>query len=332
MSDGASPFRVWFERPPPPAYARLLDGSAVILGGGSSGETPDGIAGAHAIIASSRVQYDGELMDRVPGLRVISRTGIGLDNVSLPDASARRIAVCHVPGGPTISTAEHAIALLLAVAKDVPRATMALRSGHGDFFNEYQGLELYNRCLGVVGLGQIGRRVAKVGNALEMRVIAFDPIVETEVAEALGVEMQPDLEALLSRADVVSLHAPLTEETTGLIGAARLAQMKPGAILINTARGGLVDEDALAEALRSGRLRGAGLDVFDPEPPDPRHELLQRNDVIATPHIAGATTASKDRLWRTAIAQALQVLRGERPESLANPDVWPQARARRVGS
>jgi D-3-phosphoglycerate dehydrogenase len=280
---------------------------------------------ADAIIASARVRYDAELMDRVPTLRVISRTGIGLDNISLADASERGIAVCHAPDGPTISTAEHAIALLLAVAKELPRTMDALRGGRGDFFNDYAGIELHGLRLGVVGLGQIGRRVATFAQALGMEVAAYDPFVAPEVAEALGVELAPELDALLAGADAVSLHAPLTAQTAKLIDRKRLATMKRGAILVNTARGGLVDEGALLEALRSGHLRGAGLDVFDPEPPEPDNELLRRSDVIATPHIAGATGAGKDRLWRIAIAQALQVLRGERPAGLVNPEMWPAA-------
>jgi D-3-phosphoglycerate dehydrogenase len=325
VTERAPAFRMWFEREPPPAYAELLRGSAVIVGSGISEATADGsIAATEAIIASARLQYDGGLMDIVPGLRVISRTGIGLDNISLDEATARGIAVCHVPDGPTISTAEHAVTLLLAVAKELQRACTALRNSESDFFNDYQGVELNGLCCGLVGLGQIGQRVAVSARALGMDVVAYDPYVDPEVAASLAVELAPDLERLLARADAVSLHVPLTPETNRIIDARRLALMKPGAILVNTARGGLIDEPALLEALESGHLRGAGLDVFDPEPPQPDNPLLRRSDVVATPHIAGATGASKDRLWRTAIAQALQVLRGERPSSLANPEVWPR--------
>ena len=324
MVEAVSAFRIWCERDLPAAYAGLLDGSAVLVGSGASEAHAHGsIADAQAIIASSRVRYDAELMDAIPSLQVISRTGIGLDNVSLPEASGRGIAVCHVPGGPTISTAEHAISLLLAVAKALPRTTEAMRSGRGDHFNDYTGVELNGLRLGIVGLGQIGRRVAVVARALEMEVAAYDPFVDPEVARSVGAELEPDLGLLLAGADAVSLHVPLTENTRGLLDAKRIAQMKQGAILVNTARGGLVDEGALLAALEGGHLRGAGLDVFDPEPPESTNPLLRRSDVIATPHIAGATGASRDRLWRAAIAQALQVLRGERPAGLANPEVWP---------
>ena len=315
----ADSFRVWFERQPPPVYAELLEGSAVIIGSGIDEAHAQGsIAEAQAIIASAYIRYDGQLMDVAPELRVISRTGIGLDNIAIDEATERGIAVCHVPDGPTVSTAEHTIALMLAVAKELPRATSVLANGKRDFFNEYEGVELDGLCCGLVGLGQIGRRVAVFTRALGMHVIAYDPYVDPEVATTLQITLVPDLDTLLKQADTISLHTPLTPDTTHMINAQRLALMKPGAILINTARGGLIDETALLQALDSGHLRGAGLDVFEPEPPNPTNQLLHRDNVIATPHIAGATIAGKDRLWRAAIAQALQVLKGERPPHLVN--------------
>jgi D-3-phosphoglycerate dehydrogenase len=313
-----SPFRFWFERRPPERYAQLLEGAAVIVGDNSDGG-PDAIAKAQAVVASARVRYDAELMDRVPDLRVISRTGIGVDNIELDEATRRGIAVCNVPQGPTVSTAEHTVALLMAMAKQIPAAAQALREGRGDLFNEYQGLELDGLTLGLVGLGQIGRRVARICRSIGMSVIAFDPYVDPAVAKAIPAELVADLETLLGQADVVSLHTPLTDQTARMIDRNRLALMKPGVILVNTARGGLVDESALLEALDSGHIGGAGLDVFDPEPARPDNPLLHRVDVIATPHVAGATLASKDRLWRIAITQALQVLRGETPPNLVNP-------------
>lgn len=324
MRPDSSPFGVWFERMPPPDYARLLEGLAEIVGSAStSSDDPfTAVAEADAIIASSRLRYDADLMDRAPRLRVISRTGMGLDNISLEAATARKIAVCNVPNGPTISTAEHAFALVMATAKRLKHCEQALRAGHHDYFSDYDGIELHGLSLGLVGLGQIGGRVAGFALALGMHVLAFDPFIESDRAAVLGVELTPTLESLLEASDIVSLHAPLTHETHRLIDAGRLAQMKPGAILINTARGSLVDEQALLDALEHGQLAGAGLDVFDPEPPEVTNKLLWRDDVIATPHVAGATGASKDRLWRDAITQALQVLRGERPPYLVNAEIW----------
>ena len=187
------------------------------------------------------------------------------------------------------------------------------------------------RELGLIGLGRIGKRVAKIAAGFDMIVKAYDPLVSPDQARDLGVELASSLEDVLRTADIVSLHVPLTPETRNMINAERLALMKPGAYLVNAARGGLVDQAALLAALESGRLHGAGLDVFPQEPPDPQSPLLHRDDVIATPHIAGATLAGKDRLWTTAINQALQVLRGERPEHLANPEVWPLLQPARAG-
>jgi D-3-phosphoglycerate dehydrogenase len=318
--------KIWFERTLPPKYADLLDGVAVSIGSASENpEIPFGsISEAQAIIAGGRFNYDAAIMDRAPQLRVIARTGIGLDNVSLSAATARGVAVCNAPDAPTISTAEHTIALIFAVAKQLKWIDRALgRAGKQDYFNDYNGFELYGRRLGLIGLGRIGSRVGELALGLGMKVSGFDPLIPAEQAARRGFELVQALETLLGQADVVSLHVPLLPETRGMIDAARLAQMKQGAILINAARGGLVDEKALLAALEKGRLRGAGLDVFESEPPSPDHPLLARADVIATPHIAAATGASKDRLWQTAIGQALQVLGGERPAHLANPEVWP---------
>ncbi|MHB8629860.1 MAG: NAD(P)-dependent oxidoreductase [Aggregatilineales bacterium] len=302
----------------------MLDNVAIAVGPGSTAS--DSVMGissdVDAIIASSRIRYDGAFMDQFPTLRVISRTGIGVDNVSIPDATARGIAVCNTPDVPSAATAEHAILLMLAVLRQLNRWDNVLKNPERfDFFNQYQGLQAEGLRLGIVGLGRIGRRVAKVAQAIEMDVIGFDPYVSTEDAAKLEIQLAPSLDTLLSTADVVSLHLPISEATYHLMNAERLAMMRPGSFLINTARGSLVDEAALLTALESGHLAGAALDVFDPEPPLPDNPLLHRDDVIATPHIGGVTLASKDRLWREAITQALQVLAGERPAHLVNREI-----------
>lgn len=321
-------YRVWFENALSPAYAPLLDGIAVVAGMASA--TPENpfvaVGDAEAIIAGGRLRYDCAVMDRAPRLRVISRTGIGLDNIVIEDATARGIAVCNAPDAPTISTAEHAIALLLAVARDLKRMDrLAQRGVPLDVSSWYRGIELQGLWLGVVGLGRIGGRVATLARGLGMNVVGFDPWVASERVDALDLDLAATLEELLHRADAVTLHIPLTPQTRHLFNAERLAGMKRGAILINAARGGLVDEAALLAALERGHLHGAGLDVFEEEPPRPENPLLHRDDVIATPHIASSTGAGRDRLWTTGIAQALQALRGERPPHLVNPEVWPLA-------
>jgi len=318
-----SSYRVWAERPVASQYRALFEGIAEVLDPGPLDDPFSTLSGAHAVIASARVRYNAEFMDWVPTLRVIARTGIGIDNISLSDATARRVLVCNAPDAPSVSTAEHAIMLIMAVTKHVKRGERMLHDGKKhDFFSEHSGLELEGRQLGLIGLGRIGGRVAKVMQGLGMRVVVYDPFVSQERAAGLGVTLVPRLEDVLRAADVLSIHAPLTPETRRLINADTLAHMKQGAYLVNTARGGLIDEPALVEALESGRLRGVGLDVFDPEPPHQDNPLLHRDDVICTPHVAGATVAGKERLWITAIEQILMALRGERPTYLCNPEAW----------
>ncbi len=321
-------YRIWFERDMPQYLSPMLDGEATPIGPGTA--TPDdllsSIGPAEAAIASSLVTYDASAMDRAPLLRVIARTGIGVDKVDLEAATERGIAVCNAPDAPTISTAEHAITLMLAIAKQVPAAQAALRNGGRDFFASHQGEELSGRTLGLAGIGRIGSRVARIVAGFDMQVIAYDPFVGEASAAAVGIELVDSLEELLTTADIVSLHLPLTDATRHLIDGEHLGLMKPGAILVNTARGGLVDHDALLGALELGHLSGAGLDVTDPEPLPTDHPLLRRDNVVVTPHVAAATTAGKARLYESAVAQALQVLRGQYPKHLVNPEVWPVRR------
>jgi D-3-phosphoglycerate dehydrogenase len=320
-------FRIWFERGMPDHVAATLAGVASPIGPGTA--TPhdllSSVGEADAIIASTLVTYDGPALDRAPHLRVIARTGIGVDKIDLEAATVRGVAVCNTPDAPTTSTAEHTIALLLSVAKRVGAAQAALRAGGRDFFGSHDGREVAGSVLGLVGIGRIGTSVARMARGLDMTVIAYDPFVEATAAET-GFRLVDSLDHLLREADVISLHLPLTAETKHLINAERLERMKTGAIVINTARGGLVDHPALLAALESGRLFGAGLDVTDPEPLPPNHPLLLRDDVVVTPHVAAATSAGKARLYESAVAQALQVLRGEYPKHLVNPEVWPVRR------
>lgn len=315
--------RFWFERQLPAEFVHLLEGAEIA---GYAAETPDDplarLPGSQAIIASAKIRYDGALMDRAPGLKVISRTGIGYDNISIPDATARKIAVCYAPDAPTIATAEHTIALLFAVAREIQVVNQELRDGvRKDFFNASRGVELNGLRLGLVGLGRIGGHVAKIAKGIGMRVMAFDPLLDDAAAAAKGVERAARLEDLLATADVVSLHLPMSEATRALMNAERFALMKTGAIFINAARGGLVDEDALVAALKSGKLHGAGIDVFVVEPPPATHPLLALPNVVATPHTAGVTGASRVRVWTDAIRQAHMVLRGIRPPHLLNPEI-----------
>jgi len=244
--------QIWFERPCPPKFLPLLDGVAAAVGPAAA--TPNNplsaLVDAQVAIVGSRYHFDAAFLDQFPRLQAVIRTGIGYDNVSLPDATSRGVAACNVPDGPTISTAEHAIAMLLAAVKHLKQGDRELRRGGvADAYMAFDGLELYGQRLGLVGMGRIGSRVARFAQALDMQVIVFDPFITPERAAQAGVTLAQTLAALLAQADVVSIHAPLTPETRHILNAERFAQMKPGAYFINAARGGLVDEAALLAAL-----------------------------------------------------------------------------------
>jgi D-3-phosphoglycerate dehydrogenase len=318
---------LWCESNLSPPVVELLPSTWTILPA-ATGEGPPwrNGAGAQAMVASSLVRYNAALMDGCPALRIIARTGIGVDNVDLAAATARGIVVTSTPDGPTESTAEHAVAMLLSLAKRLPQGAANLAAGNwGPRTGALLGTEVRGKTLGLVGLGRIGRRVAEICLlAFSMRVLAADPVVTTEQAAALGIELV-DLETMLTHADFVSLHAPATPETTRMMNEERLALMKPGSYLLNLARGSLVDEVALLAALESGHLAGAGLDVFDPEPPAPASPLRNHPAVIATPHMASVTAEGRERMERMAVECLLAFARGERPPNVVNPAVYAAA-------
>jgi len=271
---------------------------------------PDAIGPYDALIVRSQTKVTEEVLDRATALKVIGRAGIGLDNVDVEAATRRGITVVNAPQSNIISAAEHTIALLLAQARNVPQADAALRAGTWER-ERFQGVELHGKTIGVVGLGRVGAMVAQRALAFGMRVIAFDPYVSKDRAKSLGVELTPNLEALLVQADFVTIHLPRTPETEGLIGERELALMKEGARLINTARGGLVDERALVNALRDGKLAGAALDVFATEPVPPANPLLRFERVVVTPHLGAATREAQDKAG-SAIAEMVRLaLHGE---------------------
>ncbi len=324
--------RVWTERILPPDIAAALDGLAELIGPATA--TPEdpysAVPAAHALIAASGI-YGADVLERAPRALVVSRTGIGYDKVDIESATELGIAVCNTPDAPTISTAEFALALLLSATKKLKTAEHALLSSEGkkrDFYKEHQAIELYGRTLGLVGFGRIGRYVAKTAKTLGMVVTAYDPYVEPEQASELGVELRATLPELLADADVVSLHLPMSAATAKIINADALAHCKPGAMLVNASRGGLVDEQAVLEALNAGKLAGFAADVTDPEPPHLDNPLLNRPDVLITPHVGSATPAGKHRIVSAAVANVAQVLRGERPRDLINPQVWPRVEQR----
>ena len=289
------------------------------------GPEVEALSPAHAAIAGS-ARWDADRFDLAPHLRVLARTGIGVDSVDLAEATRRGIHVTNTPDGPTVSTAEHAIALLFAVAKTLPSTQDMLRDGGGGYTARSTAIELDGLTLGLVAFGRIARRVARIAAAVGMKVVAHDPYLDPVAVDgddelrSLGVELVT-FDELLERSDVVSLHCPLTEDSARLFDAETFARCKPGVIFINAARGGLVDHDDLLTALDSGQVSAAGLDVTDPEPLPTDHPLLHRLDVIVTPHVASATTVGRHRMLTMAIEQALTVLDGGRPTCLVNRDL-----------
>jgi phosphoglycerate dehydrogenase-like enzyme len=309
---------VWFERAPATDLLDLVGDDVVALGPGTQSDVFAGVETAAGVVAAAAA-YRAEMMDRALGLKVIARTGIGYDNVDVAAATARGIAVCNTPDGPTVSTAEHAVALILAASKGITRSANALRTGQPDLYSRHRAIELEGKTLGLVGFGRIARRVARGGEAMGMHVLAYDPHLTDD---EFFVEQAETLDRLLAHADVVSVHVPLVESTRRMFDRSAFAKMRTGSVFVNTARGGLVDQEALLDALDSGRLMAAGLDVTSPEPLPSDHPLLKREDVIVTPHVASATKEGRRRIFGVAMEQLRAVLEGRRPLHLINPEVW----------
>lgn len=301
---------IYIDRELPPYLAELFDESWDVVG-------PDmaGLPTCRAAIAGSS-RWDAERMDQAPELKVISRSGIGFDTVDLDAAAARGIVVCNTPDAPTISTAEHTMSLLLAATKFTANNVARLRQGRQDFYAAHEGIELSGATVGVVGHGRIGSRVARMCAAMDMRVLVCDPYVEVTDHE------QVDFEAILAESRIITLHTPLSDETRNLVNADTIARMQDGVVIINAARGGSIDTQALIDALDAGKIYAAGLDVTAPEPLDPDHTLLHRDNVVVTPHIASATDKGRIRMYSGAIANARSVLDGHRPIDVVNPHVY----------
>lgn len=269
----------------------------------------DAVADADALLVRSATRVDAEVINKgAPRLKIIARAGVGLDNVEVAAATANGVLVVNAPTSNIVSAAEHAVALLLAVARQVPAADASLRGGswrRGAFV----GVELAGKTIGVVGLGKIGQLFAQRVAGFGVELIAYDPYVAPARAAQLGIELV-SLDELLGRADAMSIHLPKTAETLGLIGAAELARTKRGVLIVNAARGGLIDEDALAEAIRSGQVGGAGIDVFATEPctASPLFDLPQ---VVVTPHLGASTAEAQDRAASDVAHSVLLALRGE---------------------
>ncbi|MFN4131636.1 MAG: phosphoglycerate dehydrogenase [Caldimicrobium sp.] len=245
------------------------------------------ISEVSALIIRSGTKVTREIIEAGKNLRVIGRAGTGLDNVDIQAANEYGIVVMNVPGGNTLSAAEHTLALLFALARKIPQANNSVKNGLWER-KKFMGVELNNKILGIIGLGRIGSIVAERALCLQMKVIAYDPFVTPEAAAKKGIELV-SLEELYAKADFITIHTPLTKETYHLINREAFAKMKEGVYIINCARGGIIDEEALFEAINSGKVAGAALDVFEKEPVPPHHPLLKSDKVIATPHLGAST-------------------------------------------
>ncbi len=254
-------------------------------------------------------QIDRAALSNASRLKVIARYGVGYDNVDLQAARERGILVTNTPGANSVSVAELALGLMLALARQLPQADAAVRRGE---FPRLNGLSLEGKTVGILGLGAIGRQLTRRLAGFDCKLVAYDPYADQAFAQAQHVELL-EMDTLLGRADFVSLHVPVTPETRRMVDRAFLAKMKKGAYLINTARGELVDEEALAEALRSGWLRGAGLDAFIVEPPTPDNPLLTAPNLVATPHLGAQTDGATNNMGWAALNDCLAVLRGDAP-------------------
>ena len=290
---------------------RLRDAGhdVVVREGLSADELLGEIGSANALIIRSATQVTNDVLARANELVVVGRAGIGLDNVDVEAATRRGVMVVNAPQSNVLSAAEHTIALLLAQARNVPQADHDLRHGKWNR-SRWEGVELHNKTLGIVGLGRVGVLVAQRANAFGMQLVAYDPYVSAERARQIGVDLVPTLEELVRRADFLTVHLPKTADTVGLISAELLAQAKPTLRVVNTARGGIVDEGALADAVRDGRIAGAALDVFVEEPTT-ESPLFELDTVVVTPHLGASTAEAQDKAGQTIAEQVVLALRGE---------------------
>jgi len=282
-------------------------------------------------MVARKVQVGAEEMDRAPRMKIIARHGVGLDSVDLEEATRRGILVTNTPGANRESVAELALSFMLALARRIPQAQKAMANmPKGDIgifsalLKQYSltGIDLEGKSLGIIGTGRIGSTVArKCIAAFDMKVKGYDPYVSSEVMKSFGVERVERLEDMLPKIDFLTVHCPLTQETRGMVGKKELARMKKGAYVVNTARGGIVNEKALLEALNSGHIAAAALDAWEVEPPDPKDPLLNHPNVIGTPHYGGTTEESLYRVGIAAVEEVLRVLRGEPPKYPVNPEV-----------
>jgi D-3-phosphoglycerate dehydrogenase len=284
--------------------------------------------GASRQIIAPHFQVNTALLARTPNLIAASSNGAGYDTIDVDSCTEAGILVVNQSGGNREAVAEHALAMMLTLSKRIVEADRQARTGQTVERGAYIGRELNGRTVGVLGIGNVGGRLTTICKAaFNMRVLAYDPLLTADQVKARGAE-KVELDDLLSRSDFVSVHCPLTKQSRQMMGAPQFARMKSEAYFITTARGFIHDEKALAEALRKKQIAGAGLDVWEDEPPPHDHPLMAFDNVIVSPHIAGSTIEARENMGRIAAEQALDILDGKKPPRLINPEVWPAYRAR----
>jgi D-3-phosphoglycerate dehydrogenase len=298
-------------------------------------ESPDGVAdpilaAAHAYqIGSARDEIavkfhaTAALLARTPNLLIVSTNGVGYDTVNVKDCTAAGVLVVNQAGGNREAVAEHVLGMMLVLAKKIPQVDRAMRRDKNLDRNLYMGNDVFGKTIGIIGIGHVGSRIAELcGGLLKMKVIACDPYLSKEEVAARGAE-KVELADVFRRADFVSVNCPLNDETRGMVGVAQYALMQPHAIFLSAARGFIHDEMALADAIRTKKIAGAGLDVWAKEPPPVDHPLLAFDNVLVSPHTAGVTLETRGNMARIAAAQMLDALDGKRPPRIVNPEVWP---------
>ncbi len=283
---------------------------------------------ADGCIVRSATTITAQMLAEPGKLKAIARAGVGVDNIDVAAASRAGIIVMNTPGGNAVAAAEQTIALMFALARHIPGADASMKAGKWER-NKFVGTQLTGKTLGVIGLGRIGREVARRASGLDMRVIGFDPFIKLENAAGFGINAVESVEELLPVCDYLTVHTPLTNETRNLIDRPQIAKLKPGARLINVARGGIYNEDALAEALQSGAIAGAALDVFEQEPPPPDCKLLKSPNLIVTPHLGASTVEALDAVAREAAQLLIDFLQRGVVQSAVNAAdvVRPQSHA-----
>ncbi len=279
------------------------------------------------LVVRSATKVTAEVVNAAKKLKVVGRAGAGLDNIDVPASTKKGVVVMNTPGGNTVTTAEHAVAMLLSLVRMIPQATASTKSGKWEK-SKFTGQEFYNKTLGIVGMGRVGGHVAKLGQGLLMNVLAYDPYLSQENAQKMGVELV-SLDEIYRRSDFITIHSPLTAETRNLIGAEAISKMKDGVLIVNCARGGIVDEAALYEGLKSSKIGGAAFDVFVQEPVDAQNPLLSLENFVCTPHLGASTTEAQENVALAIAEQMVDYLTKGVIRNAANfpsvsPDVLPR--------